>query len=93
MRYIWKRSRIPRIRNPFILYSDEGRWTSDDYISQKTRFLLNNKQVVDPILVAIEFAKPGDTLVPIAPSANILNIGKALVADKDIEVKIIGFLS
>ena len=48
---------------------------------------------MDPILVAIEFAKPGDTLVPIAPSANILNIGKALVADKDIEVKIVGFLS
>ena len=48
---------------------------------------------MDPILVVIEFAKPGDTLVPIAPSANIVNIGKALVADKDIEVKIIGFLS
>lgn len=59
-------------------------------VHQMTRFLLSDKQVEETILVAIEFAKPGDTLISIASSANILNINKALVENKDIEVNIIG---
>lgn len=55
-----------------------------------TRFLLDLEQAVDTVLAAIEHAKPGETFIPRAPSANIVNVARALVGDRKIEIKITG---
>tara|TARA_R110000868_G_scaffold153644_10_gene379190 strand:- start:21761 stop:22825 length:1065 start_codon:yes stop_codon:yes gene_type:complete len=59
-------------------------------VPEMSRFLLNLHQSVDTVFSAIECAEAGETLVPIAPSANVMNIAKALVGDKDIEIKVTG---
>lgn len=55
-----------------------------------TRFLLDLNQAVDTVFAALREAHPGETYVPNAPSATALNIAKALIADREIEIKIIG---
>lgn len=55
-----------------------------------TRFLISLDQAVDTVFSAIKNAEPGETFIPIAPSANILNLAKALAKDTNTEVKITG---
>jgi UDP-glucose 4-epimerase len=55
-----------------------------------TRFLLSLNQAVDTVFVAIKQAKRGETYVPNAPSATIMNIAKALVGERENEIKITG---
>lgn len=55
-----------------------------------TRFLLDLEQAVDTVLAAIKDAKPGETFVPLVPSANIVNVARALVGNRKIEIKITG---
>lgn len=59
-------------------------------VPEMTRFLLCLDQAVDTVFAAIKNAKPGETYVPDAPSATALNIAKALIGDRDIEIKITG---
>lgn len=59
-------------------------------VPEMTRFLLNLNQAVDTVFAAIETADAGETLIPIAPAASVINIAKALVGDRDIEIKITG---
>lgn len=59
-------------------------------VPDMTRFLLSLNQACDTVFEAIKSAAPGETLIPRAPSATVINIAKALVGDRDIEIKITG---
>jgi len=55
-----------------------------------TRFLLPLDKAVDTIIAAIKHAKHGETFIPIVPASKIINIAKALVGTRDVEIKITG---
>ena len=55
-----------------------------------TRFLLSLEDAVDTVIAAITYAKEGETFIPIAPAANMVNVAKALIGDRGIEIKNIG---
>jgi FlaA1/EpsC-like NDP-sugar epimerase len=55
-----------------------------------TRFLLSLDQAVDTVFAVLKDGAAGDTFVPRAPSATVENIAKALIGNRDIELKIIG---
>ena len=55
-----------------------------------TRFLLSLEQAVDTVIAAIEHGRRGELYVPRVPSANIMSIAKALIGDRDIELKVTG---
>ncbi len=59
-------------------------------IPEMTRFLLSLNQAVDTVFTALREARPGETFVPRAPSATMLNIAQALVGDRNIKIKITG---
>jgi len=59
-------------------------------VPEMTRFLLSLNDAVDTVFAALKDARAGETLVPNAPSATILNIAKALTYKHDIEIKITG---
>jgi UDP-glucose 4-epimerase len=59
-------------------------------VPEMTRFLLSLDQAVDTVFTALREARPGETFVPRAPSATMLNIAEALIGDRDIEIKITG---
>ncbi len=58
--------------------------------AKMTRFLLSLNQAVDTVFAALKEAKPGETYVPVAPSASVMNIAKALVGNRRIPIKITG---
>jgi len=55
-----------------------------------TRFLLPLDKAVDVIIAAIKHAKHGETFIPIVPSSKIINIAKALIGTRDIDIRITG---
>jgi UDP-glucose 4-epimerase len=55
-----------------------------------TRFLLSLDDAVNTILAAVEGGLPGETYIPRVPSARVANIAKALIAERPIEMKLIG---
>ncbi len=57
---------------------------------QMTRFLLSLEQAVDTVLEAIEHGRRGELFVPRVPSSRIINIAKALVGDRKIEIQVTG---
>ena len=59
-------------------------------VPEMTRFLLSLNQAVDTVFTALREARPGETFVPRASSATMLNIAEALIDDRDIEIKITG---
>jgi len=59
-------------------------------VPDMTRFLLSLDQAVDTVFAALREAKRGETYVPNAPSATIINIAKALIGGRNIEIKITG---
>jgi UDP-glucose 4-epimerase len=59
-------------------------------VPEMTRFLLSLDQAVDTVFVAFKGAKPGETYIPVAPSATVMNIAKALIGDRSIDIEIIG---
>ena len=59
-------------------------------IPEMTRFLLSLNQAVDTVFAGLRDARPGETFVPNAPSATIMNIVKALIGERDIQIKDIG---
>jgi FlaA1/EpsC-like NDP-sugar epimerase len=59
-------------------------------VPEMTRFLLSLDQAVDTVFAALKDAKRGETLVPEAPAATVLNIAKALIGEQDIQIKITG---
>ena len=58
--------------------------------SEMTRFLLSLDQAVETVVAALETGRPGETLVPSAPSAKVVDIAAALIGYREIETVITG---
>ena len=59
-------------------------------VPDMTRFLLSLEQAVDTVFAALREAKRGETYVPDAPAATVLNIAKALIGKRKTEINITG---
>lgn len=59
-------------------------------VPEMTRFLLSLDTAVDTLFAALRSARAGETLVPRAPSATVLNMAKALVGDRDVPIQVTG---
>lgn len=55
-----------------------------------TRFLLPLEKAVDTIIEAVRDARPGETYIPIIPSARVLDVAKAMIGTRNIEIRITG---
>jgi len=55
-----------------------------------TRFLLSLNDAVDAIFVAVRQARRGETYIPRVPSALVMNVARALIGDRPIEIEEIG---
>ena len=58
--------------------------------ARMTRFLLTLDQAVDTVFAALGNAKAGETFIPRAPAALVMNIAKALVGKRRIPIRITG---
>ncbi len=58
--------------------------------NKMTRFLLSLEDAVDIVVEAIGQAQPGETFIPVAPTALMENVAKALIGDRNIEIKVTG---
>jgi len=59
-------------------------------VPDMTRFLLSLEQAVDTVFAALKFAEPGETIIPRAPAATVINIAKALVGNRNVPIEITG---
>ena len=59
-------------------------------VPDMTRFLLTLNQAVDTIFHALGNASAGEIIVPNAPSVTVMNLAKALVEDKEVDIEITG---
>lgn len=59
-------------------------------VPEMTRFLLTLNEAVDTVFAAIEHARKGETYIPRAPSATVMNIAKALIAGRSIRIDVVG---
>jgi FlaA1/EpsC-like NDP-sugar epimerase len=59
-------------------------------VPEMTRFLLSLDQAVDTVLAALAGARRGETYVPNAPAATVMNIARALIGDRDVPIKVTG---
>jgi UDP-glucose 4-epimerase len=59
-------------------------------VPDMTRFLLSLDQAVDTVFEALRGAYPGETYVPRAPAATVINIAKALMEDRPIQIDVVG---
>lgn len=57
---------------------------------EMTRFLLSLDEAVDTIFTALKEAKRGETYIPRAASATIMNIARALIGTRKIELRTVG---
>jgi len=57
---------------------------------EMTRFLLSLNQAVDTVMTALDEALPGEIYVPRAPAATVLNMAKALISKRDIQINTVG---
>ena len=60
--------------------------TTDDM----TRFLLPLDKGVDTIFAAIKGANAGETYIPKVPASKIIDVAKALIGDRKVEIKVTG---
>ncbi|MGI8669320.1 MAG: polysaccharide biosynthesis protein [Aridibacter sp.] len=59
-------------------------------MEEMTRFLLSLNKAVDTVFAAVTDGKRGDTYIPIAPAARIVDVAKALMKDKDLPIEFTG---
>ncbi|MBN2437577.1 MAG: polysaccharide biosynthesis protein [Deltaproteobacteria bacterium] len=59
-------------------------------LPEMSRYLLSLDQAVDTVLEALRSAKAGDTYIPRAPSTKMINVAKALIGDRPIEITVTG---
>jgi len=59
-------------------------------LPEMTRFLLSLDQAVDTVFAALKDARRGETFIPEAPAATVMNLAKAMIGERDIEIKITG---
>lgn len=57
---------------------------------EMTRFLLPLERAVDTIIAALRYAAPGETFVPRVPAARIIDIARALIGQRPVELFISG---
>jgi FlaA1/EpsC-like NDP-sugar epimerase len=57
---------------------------------EMTRFLLSLDDAVDTVFAAVKEAGRGETYIPRAPSATVINIARALIGPRDIAIKTVG---
>lgn len=55
-----------------------------------TRFLLSLEQAVDTIFAALQGARRGETYIPRVPAARMIDLAKALIGDRPIQIETIG---
>lgn len=55
-----------------------------------TRFLLSLDDAVDVVVAALKGARRGETYIPIAKAARVIDIAKAMIGDRPIETQVIG---
>lgn len=60
--------------------------TSEDM----TRFLLSLDHAVETVFAAMQYGRPGETFVPNVEAATVMNIARALIAEREVELKITG---
>jgi UDP-glucose 4-epimerase len=56
-------------------------------LPEMTRFLLSLDRAVDTVFAAVKTGEAGETYVPKVFSANIVDVAKALMGERDIEIK------
>jgi len=59
-------------------------------LPEMTRFLLSLDRAVDTVFAAVRDANRGETYVPQVPSARVVDIAKALMGDREVDIKFIG---
>jgi FlaA1/EpsC-like NDP-sugar epimerase len=59
-------------------------------LPEMTRFLLSLDRAVDTVFAAISSGNRGETYVPKVPAANITDVAKALMRDKDLPIEYTG---
>jgi UDP-glucose 4-epimerase len=59
-------------------------------VPEMTRFLLGLDQAVDTVLGACADARRGETFVPRAPSATVVDIARALIGEREIPIEVTG---
>ena len=59
-------------------------------VPEMTRFLLSLDHAVDTVFEALKNADPGETYIPRADSATVMNIAKALIGDRAIDIEVTG---
>ena len=59
-------------------------------VPEMTRFLLSLNQAVETLFAALRFGKTGETYVPNVPAATVINVAKALIGKRKIDIKITG---
>jgi FlaA1/EpsC-like NDP-sugar epimerase len=55
-----------------------------------TRFLLSLDRAVDTVFAAVRTGQPGETYIPRVPSANIVDIARALMGEREIPITYTG---
>lgn len=55
-----------------------------------TRFLISLEQAVDTIFAALRGAKRGETYIPRVPAARMVDLAKALIGDRPVEIQVTG---
>jgi UDP-glucose 4-epimerase len=53
---------------------------------EMTRFLLSLDRAVDTVFAVIDHGRPGETFVPKVPAANITDLAKAVMGEKDLAI-------
>ncbi len=59
-------------------------------VPEMTRFLLSLDTAVDTLFAALRTARAGETLVPRAPAATVMNVARALVGERNVPIQVTG---
>lgn len=59
-------------------------------VPEMTRFLLSLDQAVDTVFTALREARRGETYVPNAPATSMINIARALIGKRPVEIVVTG---
>ena len=57
---------------------------------EMTRFLLSLDEAVDTVFAAVRDAQRGETYVPRVPTARMVDVAKAMIGDREIEIEFTG---
>lgn len=57
---------------------------------EMTRFSMSLDQAVDTVLAALVGAAPGETYIPLVPSARVIDIARAVIGERRIPIEVVG---